>query len=151
MIFIHYNGALLAHLPIILMLTFPWQRKAFLICNLYLIKCYRASFDSTVRLWEIERGVCLHTLRRHQDPVYSVSYSPDGLYIASGSFDKWLYIWSTVDGSLIRQFQGDSGIFDVCWNNDGTKLAASFADNKVSLLLCNILIVIYQLGLCARS
>lgn len=75
--------------------------------------------------------MCRHTLRRHQDPVYSVAFSPDGRYIASGSFDKWLFIWSTIDGSLARQYKGDSGIFEVCWNKDGTKLAASFSDNKV--------------------
>lgn len=93
-----------------------------------------ASFDSTVRLWEIEKGTCIHTLRRHQDPVYSISFSPDGRYIASGSFDKWLFIWSTLDGSLVRQYGAESGIFEVCWNKDGNKLAASFSDNTVSVL-----------------
>jgi transducin (beta)-like 1 len=98
-----------------------------------------ASFDSTVRLWDIEKGVCLQTLRRHQDPVYSIAFSPDGSYIASGSFDKWLYVWSTSDGSLVRQYKGDSGIFDVCWNKDGSKLAASFSNNKVCVLDLKVL------------
>ena len=43
-----------------------------------------ASFDSTVRLWDVERGDCLHTLTRHKEPVYSVAFSPDGKYLASG-------------------------------------------------------------------
>ena len=60
-----------------------------------------ASFDSTVRLWEVEKGACLHTLRRHIDPVYSVAFSPDGRLLASGSFDKCLYIWSTQVSFLI--------------------------------------------------
>uniref|UniRef100_A0A8C8YF93 TBL1X n=1 Tax=Prolemur simus TaxID=1328070 RepID=A0A8C8YF93_PROSS len=54
-----------------------------------------ASFDSTVRLWDVERGVCIHTLTKHQEPVYSVAFSPDGKYLASGSFDKCVHIWST--------------------------------------------------------
>ena len=91
----------------------------------------RASFDSTVRLWDSEKGVCLHTLRKHQDPVYSISFSNDGRYIASGSFDKWLLIWSTNDGSLVRQYKADSGLYEVCWNKDGTQLAASSSDNTV--------------------
>ena len=80
----------------------------------------------------MERGTCLYTLHHHQDPVYSVAFSPDGKLLASGSFDKWLYIWSTGDGSLVRRFKGGSGIYEVCWNMDGTKLAASFYDNTVS-------------------
>ena len=54
-----------------------------------------ASFDSTVRLWDVERGVCVHTLTKHQEPVYSVAFSPDGKYLASGSFDKCVHIWNT--------------------------------------------------------
>lgn len=55
---------------------------------------FSASFDSTVRLWDVDRGVCIHTLTRHQEPVYSVAFSPDGKYLASGSFDKCVHIWN---------------------------------------------------------
>ena len=30
------------------------------------------------RLWDVERGDCLHTLTRHKEPVYSVAFSPNG-------------------------------------------------------------------------
>ena len=56
--------------------------------------CCSASFDSTVRLWDMDRGVCIHTLTRHQEPVYSVAFSPDGKHLASGSFDKCVHIWN---------------------------------------------------------
>ncbi len=55
---------------------------------------FSASFDSTVRLWDVDRGTCIHTLTRHQEPVYSVAFSPDGKFLASGSFDKCVHIWN---------------------------------------------------------
>lgn len=48
-----------------------------------------------MRLWDVERGVCIHTLTKHQEPVYSVAFSPDGKHLASGSFDKCVHIWNT--------------------------------------------------------
>ncbi len=56
---------------------------------------FSASFDATVRLWDVEKGICLKTLSKHQEPVYSVGFSPDGRYLASGSFDRSVYIWET--------------------------------------------------------
>ena len=53
-----------------------------------------ASFDATVRLWDPEAGACSHVLDKHREPVYSVAFSPDGQYLASGSFDRCMHIWS---------------------------------------------------------
>ncbi|PZC87146.1 F-box-like/WD repeat-containing protein TBL1XR1 [Helicoverpa armigera] len=93
-----------------------------------------ASFDSTVRLWDVERGVCIHTLTKHTEPVYSVAFSPDGKFLASGSFDKCVHIWSTQTGSLVHSYKGTGGIFEVCWNSRGTKVGASASDGSVFVL-----------------
>ncbi|XP_030782149.1 F-box-like/WD repeat-containing protein TBL1Y isoform X3 [Rhinopithecus roxellana] len=93
-----------------------------------------ASFDSTVRLWDMEQGVCTHTLMKHQEPVYSVAFSPDGKYLASGSFDKCVHIWNTQSGSLVHSYQGTGGIFEVCWNTQGDKVGVSASDGSVCVL-----------------
>ena len=36
------------------------------------------------------------------------------------------------DGALIKTYRGQGGIFEVCWNGAGTKVAACFSDNTVS-------------------
>uniref|UniRef100_H2ZDU2 LisH domain-containing protein n=1 Tax=Ciona savignyi TaxID=51511 RepID=H2ZDU2_CIOSA len=91
-----------------------------------------ASFDSTVRLWELEKGACLHTLTKHHEPVYSVAFSPDGRLLASGSFDKCVHIWSTQTGKLVHSYEGTGGIFEVCWNSSGNKVGASASDGTVN-------------------
>ncbi|ESN91742.1 hypothetical protein HELRODRAFT_185199 [Helobdella robusta] len=93
-----------------------------------------ASFDSTVRLWDVERGVCVHKLTRHLEPVYSVAFSPDGKHIASGSFDKCVHIWSVQTGALVHTYRGTGGIFEVCWNYRGDKVGASASDGSVFVL-----------------
>jgi len=93
-----------------------------------------ASFDSTVRLWDVDRGTCLHTLTRHREPVYSVAFSPNGKYLASGSFDRTVHIWSTDTGKLVHSYKGTGGIFEVCWNSRGDKVGASASDGTVFVL-----------------
>ncbi|VDP51480.1 unnamed protein product [Schistosoma curassoni] len=89
-----------------------------------------ASFDSTVRLWDVETGQCRRILSRHTEPVYSVAFSPDGRLLATGSFDQCVHIWNVDSGNLINSYQGTGGIFEVCWNSRGDKVGASASDGS---------------------
>ncbi|XP_042018025.1 WD40 repeat-containing protein HOS15-like [Salvia splendens] len=93
-----------------------------------------ASFDSTIKLWDVDAGHLLHSLDGHRDPVYSVAFSPNGEYLASGSLDKCLHVWSVKEARIVKTFSGNGGIFEVCWNKEGDKIAACFANNVVSVL-----------------
>ncbi|XP_047524349.1 F-box-like/WD repeat-containing protein ebi isoform X2 [Pieris napi] len=93
-----------------------------------------ASFDSTVRLWDVETGACVHTLTKHKQSVFSIAFSPDGKFLASGSFDDWVHIWSTRTGSLVHSYNTTGGIYGVSWNSTGTKLSASVSDGNVFVL-----------------
>ncbi|KAN0030504.1 hypothetical protein ACTA71_009143 [Dictyostelium dimigraforme] len=88
-----------------------------------------ASFDNTIKLWDVDVGKCIYSLKKHLDPVYTVSFSPNGEYLASGSFDKYLHIWSVKDGSLIKSYKGSGGIFEVCWNSSGDKISACYSNS----------------------
>ncbi|ONM18802.1 leunig-related6 [Zea mays] len=93
-----------------------------------------ASFDSTIKLWEVEQGRLLYSLSGHRQPVYSVAFSPDGEYLASGSLDQCLHIWSVKEGRVLKTYRGTGGIFEVCWNIEGTKIAACFSNNTVCVM-----------------
>ncbi|KAH8409355.1 hypothetical protein KR222_001557, partial [Zaprionus bogoriensis] len=75
-----------------------------------------ASFDSTVRLWDVESGSCLQTLSNHTGPVYSMAFSPDGKHLATGSCDKFVHIWSTQTWELQHSYEAKGSISEVCWN-----------------------------------
>ncbi|XP_027059710.1 F-box-like/WD repeat-containing protein TBL1XR1-A [Pocillopora damicornis] len=93
-----------------------------------------ASYDTTVKLWELERGSCVLSLSKHQEAVHSLSFSPDGRYIASGSFDRALNVWSTQTGTLLHSYHGNGGVFEVQWSPRGDKVAACFSDNTLCVL-----------------
>lgn len=94
------------------------------------------SLDNTVRLWNIETGNwnCLHKLTKHTDSVYSVAFSPCGKFLASGSNDSFLYIWDPQSGQVVRSFEGNEGIREVCWNSRGDKVGAGGEDGTVTVL-----------------
>lgn len=93
-----------------------------------------ASFDGSVRLWDVQNGTCIRVFSRHRDSVYSVAFSPSGDYLASGSLAGQLYIWNVLEGKHIRSFKGKGDIFEVAWNMEETRVAACFSSNVVSVI-----------------
>jgi guanine nucleotide-binding protein subunit beta-2-like 1 protein len=58
--------------------------------------CLTASWDSTIRLWDLRKGQTIKRFVSHSRDVLAVSFSPDNRQIASGGRDKNLKIWNTV-------------------------------------------------------
>ncbi len=70
------------------------------ISSIFVSFIFSASLDGVVRIWENETGNCTVSLAGHREPVYSVSYSPDAKFIATGSSDRCVNIWSTQVGYI---------------------------------------------------
>ena len=64
------------------------------------------SGDNTVRLWDANTGSPLRTLTGHTSWVLSVSFSPDGNTLASGSNDNTVRLWDATTGSPLRTLTG---------------------------------------------
>ncbi|KAK9375466.1 Aldehyde/histidinol dehydrogenase [Lipomyces chichibuensis] len=53
-----------------------------------------ASWDKTMRLWELKTGKTIHRFVGHTSDVLSVSFSSDNRQIVSGSRDKTIKLWN---------------------------------------------------------
>ena len=93
-----------------------------------------ASWDQTVRLWNVDTGQLLHILIEHEDVVNSVAFSPDGATLASGSWDGTIRLWNPHDGRLKRTLiEHEGGVASVGFSPDGRILASGSADQTIRL------------------
>ena len=70
---------------------------------------------------------CVDVLEGHRGSVNSVCWSPDGKYIASGSYDKDIVIWNANTGQKVRTlYEYYESVTDVAWSPDGNYLACGY-------------------------
>src|SRR6266568_590277 len=82
----------------------------------------------------IPAGTLLRPYYGHFGYVYTVSWSPDGTHIASGSSDMTVQVWKAVDGSGAITYSGHTDIVNtVAWSPDGTLIASGSTDGTVHI------------------
>ena len=90
--------------------------------------------DNTIKVWDSRTGALLHTLQGHSESVRSVSYSPDGQYIVSGSSDNTIKVWDSRTGALLHTLQGHTGsVESVCYSPDGKYIVSGSSDNTIKV------------------
>jgi WD40 repeat protein len=66
--------------------------------------------------------------------VRTISFSPDGKVLASGSDDQSIQVWDTVNMKLLVRLTGHSGgVFDLTFSPDGKILASGSEDKTIKL------------------
>ena len=82
----------------------------------------------------IAQDYTLRTLRGHLDSVRSVSFSPDGQTLASGSDDGMVRLWDVNTGETLRTLRGHlDSVRSVSFSPDGQTLASGSWDRTVRL------------------
>ncbi len=83
-----------------------------------------SSRGSTIKLWELETGGELLSLTGHESMINSVSFSPNGRLIVSGSQDKTIRIWDLTSEVEILKITDNSYVHCVSFSPDGLRIAS---------------------------
>ncbi|MDZ7712286.1 MAG: c-type cytochrome [Rhodovibrio sp.] len=93
-----------------------------------------ASFDYTLKLWDLERQTVLQTLRGHNGAVTTVAFLPDSRHALSGGDDGTLRLWDAAYGQELHSFDAHHGKVSDVALAPGRGLAASAGwDGRVRL------------------
>ncbi len=90
--------------------------------------------NGEVRVWDIN-GKLQFNLRGHNRRVRSLAFHPKSqrTMLASGSQDTTIRLWDVENGQSLRTLQGQSWVYSVAFNRDGTLLASGHDDHHIRI------------------
>ena len=64
------------------------------------------SLDTSIRVWDVETGNCLHTLVGHQSLTSGMELKDN--ILVSGNADSTIKVWDITTGQCLQTLQGKS-------------------------------------------
>jgi hypothetical protein len=93
-----------------------------------------ASYDDTLRLWDLESGHGVRKLEGHTGMVTAVAVTSDGRRAVSGSWDETLRVWDLESGQTVRTLRGHTdAVFAVAVTPDGRRVLSGSGDQTLRL------------------
>jgi WD40 repeat protein len=93
-----------------------------------------ASEDKTLKVWDLDTGIELHTLTGHTRNVTAVALSLDGRFAISASADKTLKVWDLETGEELRTLIGHTDrVMAVVVSLDGRFAVSASADKTLKV------------------
>ncbi|KAH8759523.1 WD40-repeat-containing domain protein, partial [Diaporthe sp. PMI_573] len=69
------------------------------------------------KIWDVATGACTHTLEGHDDAIESIAVSPDGRWLASGSYNT-IKIWDVATGACTQTLHMDNIIHYLAFDSN---------------------------------
>jgi hypothetical protein len=93
-----------------------------------------ASWDDTLKVWELETGQELATLEGHGDSVTGCAVTPDGRRVVSASGDNTLKVWELETGQELATLEGHGAWVTGCAvTPDGRRVVSASGDNTLKV------------------
>lgn len=73
------------------------------------------------------------TLQEHRDTVNAVAFSPNAMFILTGSNDTTTKLWSRKTGRVVKTLPGHAGVSAVAFFPDGRRVVSGYNDGTVIL------------------
>jgi WD40 repeat protein len=87
-----------------------------------------------IELWDVASRKPVVSLRGHTGFIYTVTFSPDRKYIASGGWDKTVRLWDRASGRLVRTFVGHEGsVREVRFSRDSRQIVSASEDKCIKI------------------
>ncbi|KAH9406935.1 WD repeat-containing protein 48 [Tyrophagus putrescentiae] len=100
-----------------------------------------ASSDTTVKVWNAHKGICMSTLRTHKDYVKTLAYAKDKELVASAGLDRAIYLWDvntltqlTMSNNTVTttSFSGSQdSIYSLAMNQQGSVIVAGNTEKLI--------------------
>ncbi|CAH8380825.1 unnamed protein product [Eruca vesicaria subsp. sativa] len=91
-----------------------------------------ASWDQTVKAWNLQNCKIRKTLAGHSGYVNTVALSPDGTLCASGGKDGAILLWDLAEGETIDSLEAGSIVHSICFSPDRYWLCAA-TENSIRM------------------
>jgi WD40 repeat protein/formylglycine-generating enzyme required for sulfatase activity len=92
------------------------------------------SRDQTAKLWDVNSGEEVHSLKGHNWEVIWADFSPDSQLLATACRSGRVKLWDVASGRQVRSFDAHGGdVRCVSFNSDGNQLATTGHDNLVRI------------------
>ena len=63
---------------------------------------FSGSWDKKIKIWSLDKGKNKKTLYGHTADIFTVTNSPSGNFLITGSADRILCIWMIQNGKIVR-------------------------------------------------